>query len=337
MRFHGDMLLTTPVISTLKQNYPDAEIDVLLYQDTIPILSENREIHALYGMKGKKSNGLSKVCNFVQLLIKLRRNNYDLVVNLADQWLVALLIRAIPAKMKISEFIERRNSQFWHGSFTHLVEMSGDNVVTYNLSILKPLELKHIDDRTKMEYDPGHWESINGRLFELGVHSSYVVIQPTARQIFKCWDDEKFSKVIDVLQSRGYQVILTSGPSKEDISCINNIASMCHIKPITDLAGKTSFPELAALIAHAALFIGVDSAPMHIAAAVSTPIICLFGATNHHFWRPWNDNVVQFWAGDYEAMPTRDELNRDKKYLSVIPASDVIKATEKILPMNISR
>ena len=51
MRFHGDMLLTTPVISSLKKNYPDAKIDVLLYQDTIPILSENPEINALYGNK----------------------------------------------------------------------------------------------------------------------------------------------------------------------------------------------------------------------------------------------------------------------------------------------
>ena len=46
MRFHGDMLLTTPIISTLKRNYPEAEIDVLLYQDTAPILSKNTEIHA---------------------------------------------------------------------------------------------------------------------------------------------------------------------------------------------------------------------------------------------------------------------------------------------------
>ena len=55
MRFHGDMLLTTPVISSLKKNYPDAKIDVLLYQDTIPILSENPEINALYGIKNKKA------------------------------------------------------------------------------------------------------------------------------------------------------------------------------------------------------------------------------------------------------------------------------------------
>ncbi|KGI83306.1 lipopolysaccharide core heptosyltransferase RfaQ, partial [Exiguobacterium mexicanum] len=56
MRFHGDMLLTTPVISSLKHQYPDAEIDVLLYQETIPILSENSEINALYGMASKKSS-----------------------------------------------------------------------------------------------------------------------------------------------------------------------------------------------------------------------------------------------------------------------------------------
>lgn len=48
------MLLTTPVISTLKLNYPDAKIDVLLYEDTMPILSENPEVNALYGIKNRK-------------------------------------------------------------------------------------------------------------------------------------------------------------------------------------------------------------------------------------------------------------------------------------------
>lgn len=334
MRFHGDMLLTTPVISTLKQNYPDAEIDVLLYEDTIPILSGNNDIHVLYGIKGKKSSGLSKACNFIKLLIKLRRNKYDLVVNLADQWMVAVLVRAIPAKMKISHQFEHRDSQYWRKSFTHLTPPHGEHIVVNNLSVLEPLNNNNLKTNLTMSYSEQDWQNINQKLLALGVHSSYVVIQPTARQIFKCWDDEKFSEVIDALQSRGYQVVLTSGPSKEDIDCIENIASHCKTKPIIELAGKTTFTELGALIAHAALFIGVDSAPMHIAAAVNTPIICLFGATNHIFWRPWSENVVQFWAGDYEPMPPRDELDRNKKYLSIIPASDIIKATEQLLPMN---
>ena len=55
------MLLTTPVISSLKKSYPDAKIDVLLYQDTIPILSENPEINALYGIKNKKAKASEKI------------------------------------------------------------------------------------------------------------------------------------------------------------------------------------------------------------------------------------------------------------------------------------
>ena len=166
----------------------------------------------------------------------------------------------------------------------------------------------------------------------LGVKDHYVVIQPTARQIFKCWDNDKFSMVIDALQHRGYQVVLTCGPSADDLACVDEIARGCRTKPITGLAGKTRFPELGALIDHAVLFIGVDSAPGHIAAAVKTPVISLFGATDHVFWRPWTENIIQFWAGNYQKMPTRHELDRNKKYLSVIPAEDVIAATEKLLP-----
>ena len=76
MRFHGDMLLTTPVISSLKKNYPDAKIDVLLYQDTIiPILSENPEINALYGIKNKKAKA-SENCQLFHLIKVLRANKY---------------------------------------------------------------------------------------------------------------------------------------------------------------------------------------------------------------------------------------------------------------------
>ena len=335
MRFHGDMLLTTPVISTLKHNYPDAEIDVLLYQETISILSENREINALYGVKGKKSNGLVKLCNFASLICKLRKNKYDLIVNLADQWIISLLVRLIPAEMKVSHQFTHRDSKFWLNSFTHLTKPEGEHVVLNNLSVLDPLMLQKKQTKTTMSYTESDWQSINDKLIALGVHSSYVVIQPTARQIFKCWDEDKFAEVINGLQSRGYQVVMTSGPEKDDLDCINRIAQQCEIQPVIALAGKTTFPELGALIHHSALFIGVDSAPMHIAAALSTPIICLFGATNHQFWRPWSDNVIQFWAGDYEPMPTRSEMDRSKRYLSIIPASDIIEATQKILPMNI--
>lgn len=84
MRFYGDMLLTTFVISLLKKNYFDAKIDVLLYQDTILILFENLEINALYGIKNKKAKALEKIANFFYFIKVLRANKYDFIVNFTD-------------------------------------------------------------------------------------------------------------------------------------------------------------------------------------------------------------------------------------------------------------
>ncbi|POT55643.1 lipopolysaccharide core heptosyltransferase RfaQ [Citrobacter amalonaticus] len=331
MRFHGDMLLTTPVISTLKQNYPDAKIDVLLYQDTIPILSENPEINVLYGIKNKKSKAIDKMSNFIELVRALRANKYDLVINLTDQWMVAVLVRFLRAPVKISQDYGHRQSSFWKKSFTCLVPLSGANVVESNLSVLAPLKLDSIVAHTTMSYPPSSWERMRSELDKAGVGEEYVVIQPTARQIFKCWNNEKFSQVIDALHERGLAVVLTSGPGADDLACIDAIAQGCLKAPVTSLAGKMSFPELGAVIDHAQLFIGVDSAPGHIAAAVNTPLICLFGATDHNFWRPWSNNMIQFWAGDYRPIPPREQRDRNEMYLSAIPAEDVIAAVDKLL------
>ncbi|HAU5608504.1 lipopolysaccharide core heptosyltransferase RfaQ [Citrobacter koseri] len=332
MRFHGDMLLTTPVISTLKQNYPDAKIDVLLYQDTIPILSENPEINALYGIKNKKTKVIDKISNFIELVKVLRANEYDLVVNLTDQWMVAILVRFLSASVKISQDYSHRQSSFWKNSFTTLTPLNGTNVVESNLSVLSSLKFSSIVTHTTMSYPLSSWERMRSELNKAGVGEEYVVIQPTARQIFKCWNNEKFSQVIDALHGRGLKVVLTSGPSADDLACVNAIAQGCQTAPVTALAGKMSFPELGAVIDHAQLFIGVDSAPGHIAAAVDTPLICLFGATDHIFWRPWSKNMIQFWAGDYRPMPPREQRDRNEMYLSVIPAEDIIAAVDKLLP-----
>lgn len=331
MRFHGDMLLTTPVISTLKQNYPEARVDVLLYEDTMPILSENPEIHTLYGIKNKKASAGEKVSNFLHLIKVLRKNKYDLIVNLADQWMVAILVRLLNVPVKLSQSFRHRQSAFWKNSFTLLAPLEGGNVVESNLSVLAPLRPKTLVARTTMSYPAAAQARVRGLLDDAGVGQRYVVIQPTARQIFKCWNNEKFSEVIDALHERGLQVVLTSGPGTDDLACVNAIAGGCRRAPVTALAGKLTFPELGALIAGARLFIGVDSAPAHIAAAVDTPLVSLFGATDHRFWRPWSQKMIQFWAGDYRPMPAREQRDRNEMYLSAIPASDVIAAVDKLL------
>lgn len=331
LKFQGDVLLTTPVISTLKAQYPDAEIDMMVYNSTVQIISENPNLHKIYGIADKKSSALNKIINIFHIINALRKNNYDLIVNLSSQKLLGFVIRCIPARLKIGFTFGRRKSSYWMNAFDKTLDDAGEHIVPQNLSILTLLDIDPMITRTSMRYDVRHWDRLKARMDELGVTKEYVAIQPTARQIFKCWDNDKFAAVINHLMARGYEVILTAGPGKEDADIIADIVRQCNRKPVTEFAGKTSFPELAALIDHAALFIGVDSAPGHIAAAVETPVVCLFGATKHRFWHPWTEKLELIWAGDYKPMPLRKDLDRSYRYLTCIPAEDVIAASDRML------
>lgn len=332
LRFHGDMLLTTPLISTLKARYPEATIDVLLYEDTIPILSKHPDIHQLYRLKRKTAGAMEKVSDFLAMRNTLKRNRYDLIVNLADQWPIALLIKSLncPYSLSIQRGGDRQS--LWRACFTRCLEPTGQHIVEQNFSLLAPLDVPE-EDRTRplsLYYGPEDAD----RVFALApalAATPYVVIQPTTRQYFKCWDNEKFAQVIDHLKQQGLEVVLTCGPGADDLAVVNEINTLCEHKPNLSLAGKTHFLELAALIDKAVLYIGVDSAPMHMAAALATATVCLFGPTDHRKWSPWSDNHIVLWAGDYTAMPEREHLDRNKKYLSCIPARDVIHAAEKLL------
>lgn len=338
LRFHGDMLLTTPLISTLKSHYPDAKIDVLLYEDTRPILSKNPDIHCLYGLQRKTATGLEKIKDFLSIRKILKQNHYDLIINLADQWPVALLIKSLGSKSIAIDRGDHHKGRWWRSLFSECVRPQGVHIIEQNRSMLSPLGLPATQQKDRMslyygQEDAEHIFASHPHLLE----QPYVVIQPTARQLFKCWDNDKFSHVVDHLKQKGLEVVLTCGPSQDDLNIVHDIHAQCEYKPDITFAGKTRFLELAALIDKAVLYIGVDSAPMHMAAALNTPAVCLFGPTDHKKWRPWSDNSIVIWAGDYQAMPERRHLNRNQKYLSCIPAQDVIQAAETLLVDHDSR
>lgn len=334
LRFHGDMLLTTPLISTLKAQYPAAKIDVLLYEDTSPILSKHPDIHRLYGLKRKTATVLEKAKDFLAMRQTLKRNHYDLIINLADQWPIGLLIKSLGSPYSLS--IQRGGAKqaLWKSFFTQCVSPRGEHIVEQTLSMLTPLSLPEsaYQRQLSLHYGQENEASVFSRHPELR-NQLYVVIQPTARQVFKCWDNDKFAQLSDHLKKKGLEVLLTCGPSEDDMVVVQDIYAQCQHKPDVSFAGKTGFLDLAALIDKAVLFIGVDSAPMHMAAALNTPVVCLFGPTDHRKWRPWSINHIVLWAGDYQAMPERRYLDREKKYLSCIPVLDVIQAADRLLTL----
>lgn len=330
LKFYGDLLLITPVIQSLKQRYPDAKIDLLVYQDTKAILDAAPEINAFYLIK-KKLNLSGTINNFLSVRRALKKNHYDLVVNTTEQWPIALLVWSL----KCRSIAFRRDDTVWNRLFTSVTPAAGRHVVEQNLSILDGLGFTEEEKVKKLSLH--YRESDTAFLKALAPHfklQRYVVIQPTARQSFKCWDDDKFANVIDFLMENNLHVFVTCGPAAEERNQVERISSLSRHKPDLTFAGKTSFLQLAALLDHAVLYIGVDSAPMHMAAALNIPQVCLFGATKHEQWRPWSDKATLIWAGDYHEMPARDDLDRSKKYLSWIPVDAVITAAENQLQLS---
>lgn len=338
LRHFGDVLLTTPLINTLKANYPHALIDVLVYDGTEVMLAGNKAVYLTYTVdRALKKQGLKKQYRGEKALLNsLGSWHYDLILNLSDQWRAAFYCYKLKPTFSIGFRYPRRNNRLWRFCHSALVDtnlQSSCHTVMNNLSILEPLALPVICTDVTMSYqqmDIDHLELLCRKTPLI----DYIVIQPTARWAFKNWSITSYSQLIDHLMQRGERVVITGGRSEYEISSIRQILNGClYPEEIINLAGKLDMPELAVLIDRAKLFIGVDSAPMHMAAALQTPSVVMFGPSNLKQWHPWQAPHTLIWAGNYRSLPSPDDINTDtsERYLDAIPVADVITAVVRRL------
>jgi heptosyltransferase III len=117
------------------------------------------------------------------------------------------------------------------------------------------------------------------------VDEPFVHMHPASRWKFKCWPAERNAALADRLAAEGHRIVFTAAP--DEAPFIDQIVERMTSQAI-NLAGKLSLKELGALTARAKLFIGVDSMPMHLAAAMGVPTVALFGPSSEVVWGPWN-------------------------------------------------
>ncbi len=335
-RHHGDMLLTTPVIRSLKAHWPEATIDVLLYEETRAMLACHPDIHQIYAIdrRWKKQGVRYQIGQEWRLIKTLRRENYDIVINLADQWRSAIITRMTAAPVRLGFDFPKRRGALWKTCHTQLVsteQHARQHTVEQNLSLLAPLQLPVLQPDVGMHYSEQDQQVVQQRLQGF---SDYIVVQPTSRWFFKCWSEDKFAATVQALQDQGHQIVLTSGPDNKEMAMVQAILSRLNAhERVISLAGELTLTQLAALIAGAKLFIGVDSVPMHMAAALQTPCIALFGPSKLVMWRPWQVNGEVIWAGDYAPLPDPDEINTatSERFLDAIPVAAVLAAAGRLL------
>jgi heptosyltransferase-3 len=340
LRHHGDVLLASPVFSVLKAHAPHVEIDALVYADTAPMLSGNPAVSRILGVdRGWKALGwVDQAAAEWSALQQLRSRDYDLLIHLSEHPRGAWLARLLGPRYSVAANYPRAR-RWWKSSFSHLYPLPSNgrrHVVEQNLDALRRIGLQPGEHERGLSFVPGDQaqSEVEHMLGELGLaRGGYIHLHPASRWQFKCWPAQKTAELIDRLQAMGERVVVSAAPDAQELQLLARIRTLVTT-PFADVSGKLSLKQLGALTRDARLFIGVDSAPMHIAAAMGTPVVALFGPSGEFNWGPWQvpHRVV---ASDHSCRPCGNDGcggGKVSECLSTLPVSAVLQAAQSLLP-----
>ena len=338
LRHHGDVLLTSPVFQVLKNHAPHLEIDALVYADTTPMLALHPAISEIFTIdrNWKKQGGLAQIQNEWQLFSALKARRYDLIVHLTEHPRGGWLKQMLGIRYGVAAELGSHQRWGWK-SFSHHYSRAGSqrHTVETNLDALRRIGIQPELAERRLVLEPGDAarEKIRALLNEHHLNvKGFIHLHPTSRWLFKTWPEQKVAELIRQLEHDGHRVVMTSAPDAGELAMVKRTRAAGGDAAV-DLSGQLSLKELAALTAQAKLFVGVDSAPMHIAAAMQTPVVALFGPSGDVEWGPWmvNHRIVT------SAHPCRpcgqDGCGGGKvsECLTTLPMTQVLAAVETLL------
>jgi heptosyltransferase-3 len=352
LRHHGDVLLTTPLYRAIKRLNPALEIDVLTYHATRGLLQGNPDITTLFSVDkdNKQRSILSRLDAELQFMRAIKKRHYDLLIHLSDHRRGAWLSRWIGAKISIAPRL-RNADWFWRSSFTHFwsnaLSVSGGHpllrrhTVEQHLDALRRLGID-VNPAPALQLHPDADAKALAQAFlqEHAVNKPYVLVQPTSRWLFKCWPVAHNAALIKALIARGFAVVLSCGPGETERSMLDAIVAQLGSLPADLILANqpSTLARLAVLIGGARVFVGVDSAPMHMAAAMGTPTVALFGPSGEDNWAPWrgDGNLIAkvVTHQGYACRPCgQDGCGGSKvsQCLVQLPVSQVLSAFDQVL------
>lgn len=278
-RFIGDVLLTTPLISNLKAHYPDASIHFALNSGTQAVIENNPQIDKIHIYERNsinKSNIFKKLWLEIKYALRLRKEKFDIVINTEMSDRGIFLAKFCGAKTIVSH---KSNSQILNKFITNISNPSG-HIVMQNLSAITALDKEILSTKVSLYF----------KNYDLSLPPNFIHIHPMARFNYKCLSDEIMAKIIDFCELElDKRVVLTCDKNQNEIDRMGHILSLCVSKPIVFM-GNLTLDQVAFLSSKSDLYIGVDTAIMHIAAANNIPCIALFGPSYTGAWGPWDNS-----------------------------------------------
>jgi len=327
LRSIGDTVLATPSLFALKRFLPNVTVNILVEDWVAPLLNNHPHVDNVIVLERGGFMTRARVAR------ELRAANYDVVYNLHGGTTATFLTRATGARHRVGfetyQYAQLHNHQapspllLWGPQKAHSVDQQ--------LPLLGWTGVPVTDrPRTQLGISTEAHQTVQRLLAESGLNDQKIaLIHPAAAFATKQWATENFARVAEFLTDRGFAPVAIAASNEKPL--LETLCSETNVKIVTfDL----SLPEVTALAARAQLFVGNDSGIAHIAAAVGTPAVVIFGSSNLSHWRPWNSAPAEV---VFEEMPCQpcpgyfcEKFDQPECILRV-PVTRVNAAIERLL------
>jgi heptosyltransferase-2 len=327
----GDVVLSTPALKALRDAYPDSRISLMVRPYVKDIVKGNPYINEV--ILYDKSGPLGGLKRTLDVIRKLRSDRFDLAVILhptvRTHWVTFLA--GIPKRLgfdrKMGVLLTDRVPDKKHLGLKHEID--------YTLGLLKFIDVNSRDRKMHIPLDRESQEKISGIFAASGISDTdkVITINPAASCPSKRWPCERFAQVADRLaRDHGTKIVVIAGPEDEAIG--HRTASLIKSGCI-DMSGGTSVADVASVLKRSSLFISNDSGPVHIACAVGTPVIAIFGRSDRGLsprrWGPSNKSDIALHKdiGCIECLAHNCLLGF--RCLDSITVDDVVKSAKELL------
>lgn len=280
-RYLGDIVLLGPVFRSLRLQWPDARITALTEAPYAGVLPLNPDVSAALTFP-------RRISEWPSFLRALRRARFTHVLDFDNTDKTAFVTRLTGAPVRAT--FDRELIPFRHRwIYSHTAKVANafydsHHITETYLALPAAIGVPLASREVRLAPRPDDLAAARKLVAPGG---NKVLVHPGSRSAYRVWPVERFAAVCDLLQDRlGAQVFLTAGPVEK--SLVEQIRSQARTHLVA-LDAPPDVGRLAALLAQFDGFLCHDSGPMHVAAAVGTPVVALFGSQNTAIWRPLGD------------------------------------------------
>lgn len=286
----GDLLLSTPVFSTLKINYPDSYLAVMVDDKRKEVLTGNPYIDEIITLNSERLGSLSY---FMEVLKTIKEKKFDISIVLWSSAWEAYLTFLAGIEVRVGQ-AGRVLYSFLYNHPVKILSEYGDKTshwIEIILDYVRALDIEKVDRRIFFDVPEKDKEDTHLLFEEFGLNKSKLKIGLHIGKGLSLnssvWPTHKFAAIADKLVEKFKALIILTG-SSEEVELVNNVERKMKYKAV-NLAGQLNLKQLGAVIEKCDLFICPDSGPMHIAAALGVPVIAIFALKSDfpNRWHPY--------------------------------------------------